>query len=156
MKFKTTAYDKSLDNIKILYDSKDFSFDMEPRFFYQDFVITINYLQLGMNHNMIISNISGFCPYQAWKEIDIDVPNHEKASIRVEVDFDPLSGGGYKIKDEDWPQYVNRTTGWYCVGDPKKKEKAIEFIKNCVAILEDDQIVALWLYPVNYLDIPFP
>ena len=54
----------------------------------------------------------------------------------------------YGIYDQDLPVHVNEKSGWVCIGNPQKSEEAVEFIANCVAVLDASQkLTALWLRP---------
>ncbi len=76
----------------------------------------------------------------------IQVPNYKQGALRVEHNLE--HGYAYGIYDEDLPVYVNKRTGWVCIGNPKKSGEAVEFINNCVAVIDNNQeLAALWLQP---------
>jgi uncharacterized protein YbdZ (MbtH family) len=53
------------------------------------------------------------------------------------------------MNNEDWLVHVNVKTGWVCIGNPEKKGNAVEFINNCVAVIDDKEFVSLWLKPLK-------
>jgi hypothetical protein len=58
------------------------------------------------------------------------------------------------VNKEDWPVYVNIRTGWVCIGNPENKGNAVEFINNCVAVIDENKCLAsLWLKPKKLPDI---
>jgi len=59
------------------------------------------------------------------------------------------SGFSYGINsDDEWPVYVNQKTGWICVGNPERSGEAVEFMNNCVAVVDNNnKLVSLWLKP---------
>jgi len=66
--------------------------------------------------------------------------------LRIEHNFD--FGFAYGINDGDLPVNINAQTGWICIGNPEKKGNAVEFINNCVAVIDDNkEFVSLWLKP---------
>lgn len=134
------------------YIPKEYSFTSNSKEHFQDFSLTINYLELSLNEKFYLNNVSGYSPYLGWKKLNVSFPCSSKNRIRVIIDFDPIPGCGYSITDKKWPEYVNLNTGWVCIGDPTKSEKAVEFTNGCVAVLEGDQLVALWLRPKSLPD----
>ena len=134
------------------YIRKEYSFNYTYKEFFQDFSLTVNYLELSLNEKFYLSNVSGYSPYLGWTKFNFLPPSFSRNRIRVLIDFDPIPGCGYSINDNRWPEYVNLQTGWVCIGDPTKSEKAVEFTNGCVAVLEVDQLVALWLKPKSLPD----
>ena len=60
----------------------------------------------------------------------------------------------YGINEDDLPVYVNVHTGWVCIGNPEKKGNAVQFINNCVAVIDENkEFVSLWLKPQSLPNI---
>ena len=52
------------------------------------------------------------------------------------------------INRDDLPMFINTESGWVCIGNPEAKGRAVEFINNCVAVINDNcEFVSLWLKP---------
>lgn len=99
-----------------------------------------------MVNNKVIQ-IWGFCGFATCMQSDFRVPQNRKGTLTVIGDF--KSGvGSYRINAKDSPVYLNSRTGWVCVGNPQISGHAVEFINNCVAVINNiGDFVALWLKP---------
>ena len=49
----------------------------------------------------------------------------------------------------DWQTYFNGKTGWVCIGNPdcNSKSKGVEFAKNTVAVIDNEQLSSIWIKP---------
>lgn len=122
---------------------EDFSFDMEPLSNVIDYDIVINTLNLSVVKNKVIQ-IWGFSSIGNAIKTNKQVPMAKKGELMV---LDNLEGGfSYRINQEEWPILINNETGWICIGNPDNTYNAIEFIHNCIAVIdENDNFIALWL-----------
>jgi hypothetical protein len=74
------------------------------------------------------------------------VPEFQKGILKVEHNL--KYGFAYRINEKDISVYVNTQTGWVCIGNPEKKGDTVEFINNCVAVIDDEKnFISLWLKP---------
>ena len=98
-----------------------------------------------MNNDRRVIEVLGFCGYQEWIKSNFTVPQYMEGSLKVIENLE--SGiGSYSINKESLPIFVNVETGWLCIGDPQKKGFAVEFINNCVAVIDNDnEFLSLWL-----------
>jgi hypothetical protein len=132
----------------LTYIQEECSFDMEPFVNNYDFELALNKLTLSIANDTVIQ-ISGFSGFNEWIKSSYQVPESKNGSLVVKHNF--KYGFSYRINDDDgyeYPVYVNLQTGWVCIGDPKKKENAVEFINNCVAVIgSNKEFIALWLKP---------
>ncbi len=139
-------YDSKAEKRSLKYLPNEYSFDTDPSVHEVNFTVIINKLNLTVDNHNVIIQIWGFCPYGTWIKANYSVPKYKQGTLRVIDDLEP--GFAYGVNDDDWPIYVNESTGWVCVGDPKKQGNAVEFITNCVAVIDDNQeLVSLWLKP---------
>ena len=115
----------------------------------KDFVITINELQLELGVDTTIIEVWGFCHFREWKKSNIEVPLYIRGQLSVIIDFNPMPGCGYAVNNnkQRWPVWVNVKSGWICIGDPSIRKYAVEFIDNCIAVIKEYELVALWLKP---------
>lgn len=76
----------------------------------------------------------------------IQVPNYKQGTLKVKHNLEHHFA--YGINDEAWPVYVNVQTRWVCIGNSHSSGEAVEFINNCVAVVDNSQeLIALWLQP---------
>ncbi|WP_370900942.1 hypothetical protein [Chryseobacterium gossypii] len=151
MKF-SIDYNSKKENRLLTYNVNEYGFDMEPYNYSTNINLTLNYLDLMVFNKNVIA-ILGFCGFGTWIKSNYNVPQYKEGSLKI-VDNLKEGVGAYRINKEDLPVYVNTQTGWICIGNPEKKGEAVEFINNCVAIIDDDQeLVSLWLKPEKLPDI---
>ena len=138
-------YQGKMQKRTLSYITEDCSFYMEPFISNYDLELVLNKLSLPLVDDKVVQ-VDGFCGLGAWMKSPIQVPNYKQGALRVEHNLE--HGYAYGIYDEDLPVYVNKRTGWVCIGNPKKDGKAVEFINNCVAVVDNNQeLAALWLRP---------
>lgn len=139
-------YTGSVEDRKLLYDIEEYSFDTEPSVSETDFDIIINKLNLTVIDNGKVIQVWGFSGCNEWIKSDYLVPESRKGILKV---IDDLEGGlSYRVGNDDIAIHVNTKTGWVCIGDPEKTGYAVEFINNCIAVIDGEQeFVSLWLKP---------
>jgi hypothetical protein len=75
----------------------------------------------------------------------------QKSKLQTDgsIDKPPIPGISYQINEtERWPFFINKKKGWVCIGSPNIKNKQlIEFAPNCIATMEGQEIIAVWLHP---------
>lgn len=150
MKFTTKKIQQPI-NKELRYIADDYSFDMSPSAPGVNFTILINTLNLTVNNDNSVIEIWGFCPRGRWIKGNFQVPYYYPGTLIVLDDLEP--GFSYSINKNETifnesPIYEDVKTGWVCAGDPQGKGQAVEFIKNCVAVVDDTGMLkALWLKP---------
>lgn len=153
MKFKI-EYTNTIERKNLIYNIEECSFDTEPLIQEVNFDVVLNKLNLTtIDDDNKIVQVWGFCGYNEWIKSNHEVPK-SKTGILMILD-DLASGlGSYSINKEDLPIYVNVETGWVCIGSPKKKGNAVEFINNCIAVIDDNnEFYSLWLRPQSLPNI---
>lgn len=145
MKFLIEYTGKTEQRI-LTYNIAEFSFDVEPTVQFIDFNIVVNKLNLSVVDYHKIIQVWGYCGLANNIKSNYEVPKYEKGLLIIVDHFKP--GYSYRLTNGDLPIYVNTKTGWICIGDPIKLGNAVEFINNCVAVIDEDkEFVALWLKP---------
>jgi uncharacterized protein YbdZ (MbtH family) len=135
----------SIEERLLTYIPEECSFDMEPIVSKWDFELIVNKLSLTVIDEKIVQ-LWGFCGLGEWMKSSYLVPEYKKGILKIEHKL--KFGFAYGINDEEFPVYVNVQTGWVCIGNPEKKGNAVEFINNCVAVINDDkEFISLWLKP---------
>ena len=139
------------DNIgiqELQYIEDERSFYMEYSILNVDIELIINKIALQVFNNEI-RELSGFCGLSREMRANFQVPHSKKGILKVEHNLQ--LGLAYEINeifDYEHPIYLNIETGWVCIGNPNIEEKAVEFITNCIAVInENGAFIALWLKP---------
>lgn len=153
MKF-SIEYTSNIEPRKIIYRIDEWSFDTEPTVQETNFDVVINKLNLtAIDDDNKIVQVWGFCGLDKKMKSSYEVPERKKGVLKVLDDL-PSGVGSFSINKEDVPMYVNVQSGWVCIGNPEKKGNAVEFINNCVAVIDDNRdFVSLWLKPETLPDI---
>ncbi len=139
-------YNNVVEHRSLFYDTASCSFDMEPVDKKWDFEVILNQLGLCVVKKNI-TQLWGFCGLAKDMLHTYSVPKYKKGQLRVLTALD--HGFCYGINKKDYSIYVNDKTGWVCIGNPLVQQQAVEFIDNCVAVVENKNLVALWLKPVS-------
>jgi|GEM_PF-644371 len=151
MEFFNTAieeYQKD-QNFSLVYRDEDYSFDIEPLDGTGDTSIMINDLQLEIDYEGRIMYVWGLCPLIEHEETEEVPTKYKMGSLVAQLNKPPILGISYRLnEDYRWPIYINRKEGWICIGNPKtENENLIEFAPNCIATLNNKEIIAVWLKP---------
>lgn len=136
-------------NFSLIYRNEDYSFDREPHDGTGFTSIMINDLQLEIDEEGKIIYVWGLCPLILHEETN-EVPSEYKAcSLVALLNRPPVPGISYRLnEDKRWPIYINKKKGWVCLGNPETKNKQlIEFAPNCVATMDGQELIAVWLHP---------
>jgi hypothetical protein len=134
----------------LVYRLEDHSFDVEPLDGSGDTSIMINELQLEIDHEGKVIYVWGYCPLIKYDETD-EVPKGYQPHSLIALLKKPLVPGiSYRLnEDRRWPIYMNKKKGWICIGNPEtKSKKLVEFAPNCVATMDGQDLVAVWLHPL--------
>lgn len=136
-------------NFSLVYRAEDYSFDVEPLNGSGDTSIMINDLQLEIDYEGKIMYVWGLCPLIEHKETDEVPKNYEFNSLVALLDKPAIPGISYRLNEKGrWPIYINKKKGWVCLGNPEVKSKQlIEFAPNCIATMDGQDLIAVWLHP---------
>jgi hypothetical protein len=145
MKF-LIKYTENTEHRLLIYDIDEFTFDTEPSVKEINFDIVVNKINLTAIDDNRIAQVWGFCGYKEWIKSNYNAPKSKKGILKVIDDLE--CGFSYSVNKEDLPIYVNNQTGWVCIGNPEKQGHAVEFISNCIAVIDDNkEFLSLWLKP---------
>jgi len=144
MKFNT-EYTDIIEARTLVYREEECSFDMTPWSNLLDFELSINKITITVKDEKLIQ-LSGFCGYNEWIKSNFSTPRSKKGVVKV---IDKLAEGfSYRIRNKDFPIFVNIKSGWICIGDHDRPGEAIEFINNCVILIDNEgRFVSLRLKP---------
>lgn len=144
-------HDGKTEQRVLKYEIAELSFDTNPSVLEVDFTLVLNKLNLSVVGKKVVQ-VWGYSPFQNWESTSYDVPEYRQGELRIEGDLE--SGFSYGISDDEWPVYVNERTGWISIGNLEESCDAVEFVRNCVAVIgENSELVSLWLKPHN---LPLP
>lgn len=147
MKF-IIEYEEFKRNQVLEYLEEEHSFYMGQIIDKIDVELIINKIALEVS-NSIIVHLSGFCGLNKTMVSNYKVPKYKRGLLRIEsiLEF----GLAYNVHNNfsyEYPVYINIQSGWVCIGSPKKEGHAVEFINNCVAVINNNkEFVSLWLKP---------
>ena len=128
--------------------NEDYSFDSSPSVIEVDFDLVLNNLNLSVLNGKVIQ-IWGFCVLDKSNTTNFDVPNYKSGALNIVDSF--KQGHAYAINNVELIITINHHRRWICVGDPSVKDNGVEFMKNCIAVInENGQLVALWIKPNNW------
>ncbi|NCF71766.1 MAG: hypothetical protein GWP59_08710 [Chlamydiales bacterium] len=135
----------------LVYNLEDGSFDSSTPQHSRWGSIAVNYLTLEVNENFEILYVLGYCPLIDYDEIDYKPENYSKNHLVVLAGEELFEGITFGVNDEKWPLHINKKEGWVCIGNPKLVgKKVIEFSPGSIAVLDTDELVALWLHPEKF------
>jgi hypothetical protein len=138
---------KQARDCTLIYDMNECSFNIPDRNVTAvNCEIAINYLTLQVYDSIIVC-ISGFCPYKGWKQTENSIQSYKKGLLALRNTLDYDQSGTYTYSDS-FPMWFNPITGWFCLGDSEATLNGVEFLRNCIAVLNDSKdLVAIWLKP---------
>lgn len=147
MKFIIDHTDFIGNSKRLTYDAEEFSFETEPSIQEINLDIVINRLNLSaVDDDNKIVQLWGFCGYKEWQKSNYEPPQYNTGILKVADNLE--EGFSYRISKDDLPMFINVQSGWLCIGNPEKKGNAVEFINNCVVVIDDDkEFISLWLKP---------
>lgn len=144
MKF-IIVFDNGKQQRQLVYIPDEHSFDMEPIEGNTDVDLIVNTITLSVKDNKVIQ-LWGFCGLNNSITTYANPPVYKAGSLIVK--HNRPHGFSYAINADELPVYVNLQTGWVCIGNPNALGSAVEFINNCVAVINPVQnLVSLWLKP---------
>ena len=138
-------------NFSLVYRNEDYSFDIEPYDGSGFTSIMINDLQLEINDEGKVIYVWGLCPLLEYKETEVAPQKYSTYSLVAQLDKPPTPGVSYRLnEDSRWPIHINKKRGWICIGNPKiKNNRLIEFAPDCIATMDGQELIAIWLRPKN-------
>lgn len=133
----------------LVYYSDEFSLDTRGvnNCGYTSFLV--NDIHLEVNEFGIVCAVWGVCPEIKWKKTSISLPLYSPGSLIVHEKLCP--GVSARVNNDElyWSVEYDVETGWLLLREKKiqKYVIAVEFLPNCIAALQDKQLVSLWLKP---------
>jgi hypothetical protein len=138
-------FEKTLGDNELSYIVDEYSFYMQSTINGVNLDLLINNIDLAIDDNNCITHLSGFCPYGNWIKTNIVIPKYKRGIIRVIHQL--KSGFSYRLNDHEWSTYIDEKERWVCIGNPEKPGQAVEFLNHCIAVINQGELVSLWLKP---------
>ena len=150
IKFKIERNSKAVDG-KVIYIKSEHSFIVKP-FRNTDISIFIKYLGIDIESiGMRALGVGGYHPdCGSWIRKELNTPNAEEGALILEADIEPGRGDFRLPESVEFKTYYDEEIGWVCIEscEADQNSQAVEFLKNCIAILEDGRLIALWIKPI--------
>lgn len=140
MRFKIDQSYK-LDKTRLLYFPDEHSFNMLPYVPEVNFYLTVNFLNLTVDDEGRVVSVSGYCPINSDARMPLKVPSAIPGVLMAIGEFEP----GFSYRCKEGLPVTATTDGWVCIGEVESVGTAVEFLDNCIAVLEADQLRSLWL-----------
>ena len=153
MRFAISAPLPVVIEAQLVYSEQDCAFDFEPRPDDCAYAVSVNEVELMIDEELSrIVFVAGYCPYFGWRSVELVPPHSHRGVLEFE------DAGGHLIPgvtkkinslESRWAVFVDPANGWVCMGSPGEHDSAVEFAPGCVAVLQREQLVALWLHPAD-------
>jgi len=141
--------DSPSSKFSVTYD--EYGFDAEPHPNGGFTSIQINYLQIEVDADGELLYAWGLCP-EVGSRLTAERPrDFISRKVTVKTDKEVIPGVSILLA-KNWPVYVNPEERWVCVGEPARFSSlsvAVQFAPNSIVVLEDGQLVGLWLRPTS-------
>lgn len=133
---------------KIIYNQTEYSLDTIPCCHEIDFEIAVKSITLTVVDSIVVQ-LWGMCGLSDAQQM-IDCPPVSRKGLLKVADVESYIGksGSFLIHDTDLPIFINSLTGWLCIGDSKAVGVSVEFLDNCIFLIDEKQeFIALWIHP---------
>jgi len=137
----------------LVYRAAEYSFATQPRPPSSGASLTINEIELmlGAEDRQQALFVEGYCPFQSWNKAVLRPPRARRGILRGELTGPVMPGVAIAVSSKDirWPVHVDPETGWVRLGagKPELDPAGVAFAPGAIAVLECDQLLALWLRP---------
>lgn len=136
---------------QLLYRREEGSFDVEPKPKGCVASISVNEVELEINDQNQVLCVTGYSPFQSWRPTLLSPPDYSVGGLVVATPSDIMPGSsiGLTTVNSRWSVFFN-SDGWVCIGDPSEAgDQVLAFATNCVAVLRNWSLIALWLHPMT-------
>jgi hypothetical protein len=147
----TVGTDRADTLPKLIYRPDEHSFDVQPRQEGGIASVLVNDVNLEHDESGRVLYAWGFCPLQRASITLQGPPPALSRTLFVTLDGEVVPGVSHRVNQNRWPAFINKSTGWVCLGDPDQQSapvKGVEFAPTSIVALNGDQLVALWLRPL--------
>lgn len=131
----------------VLYCAEEYSFDTFGSEF-SNTTILVNDINLGINIDTTqIVQLWGYSPKDRWEIMSCPLPPYFEGNISVSELSNPLLPTRLN-RDRVWKEYYNPICGWLCLDSENfrfSQAKCICFLNNALALIEAQNLLALWL-----------
>jgi len=151
----TVDMTQPLTETTLIYRAGDYAFDSDPHPADCAYAIGVNEVELMMNDEddrgeYRVVFVMGYCPYFGWQSTKLEPPHAHRGVLYYIAEGGILVPGitlGVTSLESRWPVFADLEGGWVCLGPHETQGMAVEFAPGCVAILRENELVALWLHP---------
>ena len=146
----TISKPHSTTEAQLVYKTEDYAFDSEPRPTGCAYAVSVNEVELMIDEEQSrVVFVTGYCPYHSWRLARLTPPHSTRGMLHFVAEEGLIPGQTKKItsRESRWAVFVDPTNGWVCLGSHGDRGPAVEFAPGCIAVLHNDQLVAIWLHP---------
>ena len=145
------------------YVIEDHAFDFSPR-------DAIKPRALGAHTSLVVGTLQlevdiesstclylwGYCPRGLWTKSSLTAPTSRFGLLKVVTSarLQPGVSVGLEGTVESKLQF-DPISGWFCMGRPNvgSECRSVEFASGCLAVVENEELRALWIRPVNFKEL---
>lgn len=132
---------------QLIYRPDEHSIDVEPRPEQGVASLLVNDVQIEVDEGGNLIYVWGLCWHESWKPARLDPPTAAPGLLRY-VGAEVVPGISRRLNaGSHWLVSYDASSRWLCVGDESSGGEAVEFAPGSVAVLNEAQLVALWLRP---------
>jgi hypothetical protein len=129
----------------LVYSYADRAFDTKDRMVTGYSALQINSLQIVLDESGTLLYGWGYAPFEGWKEAKLEIPKSNDAALVYGGNL-PVPGSSLRITEEEFlPVHFDKSKNLVCIGDYKNQATGIRFAPGMTAVLQEGDIVALWL-----------
>ncbi len=151
-----TEMERPLQRRTLMYLTDEYSFSVRPWPGDYPTAVLVNDVELALDSDNAVVAVVGYCPYQSWRRTDHRPPRFQAGGLRI-VDKPTVAAGVILGLDPDGHRRPVLVTadGWICIGSPEHQSgEAVEFAQESVAVVENGELIAIWLHPMFVPDRP--
>lgn len=132
---------------QLVYRPDEHGLDVEPRPEQGVASLLVNDVQIEIDEDGNLIYVWGLCSHDSWRSARLDPPTAVPGRLRY-VGAEVVPGISRRLNaDRHWLVSYDPSSRWLCVGDESIGGEAVEFGPDSVAVLNEAQLVALWLRP---------
>jgi hypothetical protein len=151
LKLKILPHSSRISPGSLIYRAEEYSFDFEPAPRDVFSSVSINNLNLGVDHDGRLISVWGMCPHTVWTNTSLTAPVAGRGDVLIVSEFPLIRGVSVRVdENEPWPAYVDITSGWIQVANGRPAAKAVAALPGVIVeATRDDDFSALWLKPLS-------
>jgi hypothetical protein len=132
---------------RLVYRRSEHSLDVEPHPEGGVASLLVNDVQIEIDDDGRLLYVWGLCPHESWKPASLDAPSATPGRLQYVDEEEVIPGVSTRLNRTRWPVAYDSASHWLCIGDESARGETIAFAPYAIAVLKEDELVALWLHP---------